>query len=45
MQQLDSDLGRLQGDFNANTEESEKLKNIAARGFPFPLHLFAKQQM
>ncbi len=25
MQQLDSDLGRLQGDFNANEEESEKL--------------------
>ncbi len=28
MQQLDSDLGRLQGDFNANGEESEKLAGI-----------------
>ena len=28
MQQLDSDLGRLQGDYNANLEESEKLAGI-----------------
>ena len=28
MQQLDGDLGRLQGEFNANTEEREKLENI-----------------
>ena len=28
MQQLDSDLGRLQGDFNANEEESERLAGV-----------------
>ena len=28
MQQLDSDLGRLQGDFNVNEEESERLAGV-----------------